>query len=129
MAWYHDHYEEQFGNRARDVVKRGAAPPPPGNKSGSSGGRGAGFAVIVAIVLGMGLVRGLSRPSPRYEPPRFDPVQFNPVNDPQPIVVPEMKGQADPFRQPRPNDPRNELEKWQKRLREQRQRRGPWDQD
>jgi hypothetical protein len=85
-----NYYEEQFGDRIRNIAKGGGstAPPPryvsePSNGPGSRNGlgRGLGGASILIFVV-LGLLRAVTSSSHRHSPP---------PPPPRPIVVPQVQ--------------------------------------
>ena len=76
MSWHRNYYQDQFGDRVRNVAKEGASRQPSGASGGS--GRGAGVAVMIVVGVVLAVFRGISSYPSRHEPPRFEMPRFDP---------------------------------------------------
>ncbi len=97
-----NYYEEQFGDRIRDIVKGGQTPPPPSGSSGPSTGSGGGIgrsAGFVVLFLVIGVLRAVFSSNHRHTPPPPPPprIQF-PAFD-QPGMDPDVAARLEELRQ------------------------------
>jgi len=98
------YYEQQFGDRVRNIAK-------PSTRRPSSGGRSAGWmgggTIVVVIYLVFRLVLALgrdnARPAPRFQPPTkvwFKQEERNDRLFPPPKFLPKPEPEQRPFRAP-----------------------------
>src|SRR5947209_17166154 len=91
-----NYYEDQFGDRIRNISKGGTKPPAPPSGSGGGKAKGGLGVVVIIIIIVVKAIAGWNSSSPRthynYTPP--PQIQVNPqVNWPQrPIVLPPNGG-------------------------------------
>lgn len=95
-----NYYEDQFGERIRNIVKGGQTPPPPPS-SGSSGpatgsgsgfGRGAGFLIVFLV---LGVLRAVLSSSHRHTPPPLPPPRIQFPEFQAPAMDPELAGRLE----------------------------------
>jgi len=91
-----NYYEDQFGERIRNIVKGGGTPPPPppsgpsvpSTGSGSGFGRGAGFFIVFLVI---GIFRVMLSSNHRHTPPPPPPPRIQFPQFQAPLMDPEQR--------------------------------------
>jgi len=98
-----NYYEDQFGDRIRNIAKGGGTSPPrppagnsePSTGSGSGFGRGAGFLIVFVVI---GLLRAVLSSNHRHTPPVQPPPRIQIPEFQAPVMDPELGARWEEFR-------------------------------
>jgi hypothetical protein len=98
------YYEQQFGDRVRNLAKPSARRPSPGGRGAGWVGGGTVFVVIYLVLrLVLALGRDTARPAPRFQPPPkvlFKKDEQNDMLFPPPHIRPRQEPGRQPFQLP-----------------------------